>query len=421
MKKIFYLPIIIFGVIALTASSLYPVDGYEYSGIKRLLYWQMVKSGEIKTSKGLPEGAMKSWNDIQLNLTSHKNDSAITLMKATPEFQAEINNLFRNLNPNYSISVLDMSDPQNLRYAEHNALAGYQPGSVGKLAVLTGFFTQLAKIYPDSYEDRLKLLKTKIVSSGKWGVGDHHTIPIFDPATKKLTKRQVVASDQFTLFEWLDHMVSVSNNGAASVVWREAFFMAVFGDKYPTVTQQEIDDYLKNTPKKEQAALAHDVVNLPLRNMGISEDEWRLGSFFTGSAKSIIPVTGGSKGTTRGLMKFIVNLEQGNIVDKMSSLEMKRLIYMTDRRIRYAASSKISDAAVYFKSGSLYKCDKSKGESCGKYMGNVDNYMNSVAIVEHPDNCNYVVVLMSNVLRKNSASDHLGLASNIDAIIRKTK
>ena len=118
-------------------------------------------------------------------------------------------------------------------------------------------------------------------------------------------------------------------------------------------------------------------------------------------------------------MKFLIQLEQGNVVDEASSLEMKRLMYMTDRRIRYAQSPALKEAAVYFKSGSLYKCDRSNGEACGKYMGNVTNFMNSVIIVEHPDNCRYMVVLMTNVLRKNSASDHMYLAGNIDKLIRK--
>ena len=97
---------------------------------------------------------------------------------------------------------------------------------------------------------------------------------------------------------------------------------------------------------------------------------------------------------------------------------MKRLMYMTDRRIRYAASPALTDAAVYFKSGSLYKCQQEEGFKCGKYMGNVYNYMNSVSIVEQPDGRVYLVCLMSNVLKKNSASDHFTLASRIDKLIK---
>ncbi len=43
--------------------------------------------------------------------------------------------------------------------------------------------------------------------------------------------------------------------------------------------------------------------------------------------------------------------------------------------------------------------------------------MNSVAIVERPDQAVYLVVLMSNVPRKNSAVEHLTLATYIDAVI----
>ena len=52
-------------------------------------------------------------------------------------------------------------------------------------------------------------------------------------------------------------------------------------------------------------------------------------------------------------------------------------------------------------------------------MGNVQNFMNSVIIVEHPNNKKYMVVLMTNVLRKNSASDHMYLAGSIDKLINK--
>lgn len=166
--------------------------------------------------------------------------------------------------------------------------------------------------------------------------------------------------------------------------------------------------------------MGNDVVNVPLRNLGITSDEWRLGAFFTRGANQYLSGKGGSIGSPLGLLKWMLQLERGKIIDENSSLEIKRLMYMTDRRIRYAQAPQLREAAVYFKSGSLYKCDRSKGEACGKYKGNVDNFMNSVAIVEHPDGTNYMVCLMTNVLRKNSASDHMFLASSIDKAI-KTK
>ncbi|NER09093.1 hypothetical protein SAMN06265375_1011423 [Muriicola jejuensis] len=397
----------------------YPIDGYERTGIKRLKRLELIEAGELKTTSPLPAGAMRSWEDIHLNLSARRADSVATFFTEDEQLQKDINVLFRGMDKSYSLSVLDISDPEKLRYAHRNETLGYQPGSVGKLAVLVALFTQLQKIYPDSFEDRLALLRNKSVKAGQWGLTDEHTVPIFDLEKKTLVKRQVIASDVFTVFEWADHMMSVSNNGAASIVWREALLMAAFGRDYPELTEEQAMAYFKETPKKELTDLANDVVNLPLRALGITTDEWRLGSFFTKGANIYVGDKGGSIGTPLGLMKFLLQLEQGVVVDEPSSLEMKRLMYMTDRRIRYAQSPSLKDAAVYFKSGSLYKCDRSKGEPCGKYEGNVQNYMNSVIIVEHPDNCRYMVVLMSNVLRKNSASDHLYLASAIDKAIRK--
>jgi hypothetical protein len=399
--------------------TMYPIDGYEYTGIKRLKRLELVKSGEIKDGTPLPPGSLKGYMDIQLNLMTNQKDSVADYLTNDPTFQAEISALFRGLDRSYSLAVLDISDPENTRYASRNETLGYQPGSVGKIAVLIALFDQLEKLYPNSFEDRIALLKSRSVKSGPWGMTDEHTVPIYNIETKKLVKRQVIPSDVFTLFEWADHMMSVSNNGAASIVWREALLMAAFNDKYPTLTQEQADNYFKNTPKNEITDLANDVVNLPLRNLGITHDEWRLGSFFTRGVNPYVGAKGGSTGTPLGLMKFLVQLEQGKVVDAASSLEMKRLMYMTDRRIRYAKSGSLSEAAVYFKSGSLYKCDRSKGEGCGKYMGNVTNYMNSVAIVEQPDNRCYMVVLMTNVLRKNSATDHMMLAASIDKLIGK--
>lgn len=419
MKKIVVIGILGFLGLGFTEYVEYPIDGYERTGIKRLKRLEMIKNGELKDTSPLPEGAKKSWTDIQLNLLSRKADSVGSFFVVDESFQKEINGLFRGLDKSYSLTLLDISDPDSVRYAERNKTFGYQPGSVGKLAVLTALFEQLEKIYPDSFEKRTTLLKTKVVKAGVWGLTDEHTIPIFDIEKKTLVKRQVIASDVFSLYEWADHMLSVSNNGAASIVWREALLMAAFGEKYPELTEEEAMAYFKETPKKDLTDLANDVVNLPLRNLGITSDEWRLGSFFTGGANTYVGDKGGSIGSPYGLMKFLIQLEQGNVIDEESSLEMKRLMYMTDRRIRYAQSPALKEASVYFKSGSLYKCDRSKGEECGKYMGNVQNFMNSVIIVEQPDNCRYMVVLMTNVLRKNSASDHMYLASAIDKIVRK--
>jgi len=402
----------------ITDAPTYPIDGYGSTNIRRLDYLQSVVDGELKGQMPIP-GAMKKTYEIQLNLDDERGDALTSIPAPDPKLQEAINRLFPNLNQNYSISVLDISEGKPIRYASRKETAGYQPGSVGKLAVLLGFFTELAKIYPESFSARQELLCTKEVRAGQWAIYDEHTIPIFNTQTRVLTKRQAQATDVFLLYEWLDFMLSVSNNGAASVCWREAILMRVFGNKYPNLTQKEANAFFADTPKDSLSDLAISVVNDPLRAMGISRDEWRLGTLFTRGGGSYIPPQGGSIGTTVGLMKFLIMLERGKAVDEASSLEMKKLMYMTDRRIRYGASPALKEAAVYFKSGSLYKCAGGAGGGCGKYKGNLENYMNSVAIIEHDDCTYYIVVLMSNVLRKNSASDHMALASSIDKAVRK--
>ncbi len=397
----------------------YPIDGFLNSGIRRLARLQDIISGLI-TDKEPLEGARKSINDIKLNLLNKDIIDENALPEITDKFQKEVDRFFYSLDKNYSVTILDLTDADNFRFASRRGDVGYQPGSVGKIAVLAGLFKALEYVYPDDFQKRTELLKNKSVRAGRWAMTDEHTVPFYNPETKKFFKRTVIESDVFSLYEWADHMMSVSNNGAASVVWREALLMCVFEKDYPNLTEDEIAAYFKNTPKSELSESANQTVNAPLRELGISEEDWKLGLFFTRGASGIIPGKGGSIGTTDGLMKFLLALEQGRVVDEASSLEMKRLMYMTDRRIRYAASAELKAAAVYFKSGSLYKCDRVKDPGCGKYMGNVFNYMNSVIIVEHEDGTKYMVVLMSNVLGKNSNLDHNALGGKIDKLIRST-
>ncbi|WP_218972198.1 serine hydrolase [Labilibaculum filiforme] len=396
----------------------YPIDGYKTTGIRRLVRLQKIIDGQIKDTKPIP-GALKSIKDIKLNLLGVRGDSLETFPQADKKLQQKLNNLFPNLHESYSVALLDITNGKKIRYASRQDTKGFQPGSVGKLAVIAGLFNELERLYPNSYEDRVNLLKTRFVKAGTWGNYDEHTVPFFDTITNVLVKRTVKEYDIFSLYEWVDHMLSVSNNGAASIVWREAVLMRAFGQDYPNLTEEQASEYFKTTPRASLQNLANLLVNEPLLKIGISEEEWRLGSMFTQGAKRIIPGSGGSIGSPRGLMKFLIALERGKIVDYNSSLEIKRMMYMTDRRIRYGASPRLTNAAIYFKSGSLYQCKPEEGFTCKKYMGNVQNYMNSVVIVEQPDGATYMVVVMTNVLRKNSNLDHMGLASSIDDLIRK--
>ncbi len=396
----------------------YPIDGYQTTGIKRLLYLQLVEAGEITGT--LPkEGARLGLSEIRLNLTGPKGDSLTEMPDIDKKLQASVDALFPNIHESYSLSILDITPGRPIRYAKRKDKQGFQPGSIAKLIVVAGLFNELKNLYPDSFEERQQLLRDKKVVGGKWVITDEHTVPIFDIETKTLKSRVVREDDVFSLYEWVDYMLSASNNSAASVVWRETILIHVFGKAYPYLTAEQTNEYFSGVSQAQMMQLAVDLVNAPIRDVGITEDEARLGSFFTREAKRIIPGKGGSIGTPAGFMKYLVAMERGLLVDEQSSLEIKRLMYMTARRIRYASSEALNTAAVYFKSGSLYQCVAEEGYSCAKYMGNKSNFMNSVIIVEHKDGTKYMVVLMSNVLKKNSAADHNGLATQIDRTIRK--
>jgi len=257
-----------------------------------------------------------------------------------------------------------------------------------------------------------------MVVADKWIHVDTHEVPVFDPETNTSKFRPAREGDVFSLYEWVDHTLSASANSAASIVWKEVMLMRAYGKNYPPTREQE-KEFFEKTKKSELTEIAMSVVNDPLRAIGISEEEWHLGSFFTNTGKRLVPGSGGSLGTPIGLIKYLVALERGKIVDAWSSLEIKRLMYMTAKRIRYASSPALTNCAVYFKSGSQYKCKPEEGFKCGKYMGNVENYMNSVAIVEHPEGSTYLVALMSNVLKKNSAVEHQTIATYVDRILAK--
>jgi hypothetical protein len=194
--------------------------------------------------------------------------------------------------------------------------------------------------------------------------------------------------------------------------------MAHFGRRYPAPPDEE-RKFFDETPKQELGAIFRRAIEEPITRNGLDLDELRQGSFFTHQGKRLVPGTS-SHATPRALVELTLKLEQGRLVDAWSSRELKRLMYVTERRIRYGSAGVLQPAALYFKSGSLYSCAAEEGFVCRKYHGNRRNYMNSVAIIESPAGQNhlfYSVALLSNVLRKNSAEDHRDLAQAIHGLL----
>ena len=68
---------------------LYPIDGYDTTGIKRLYRLQKMEKDSID-NKRIPDGAYLKLKDIKLNLLSRKRDSLGALLIEDPDFAREI-------------------------------------------------------------------------------------------------------------------------------------------------------------------------------------------------------------------------------------------------------------------------------------------------------------------------------------------
>jgi hypothetical protein len=243
-------------------------------------------------------------------------------------------------------------------------------------------------------------------------------VPFWDAQARRLKWRRLQEGDSASLWTYLDWMLSASSNAAAAMVMRHLVLLVHFGREYP-VSEERARAFFKDTPKSELSRILARGIQEPVTRNGLDLEQIRQGSFFTRSGKRHVPGTS-SYATPRELLRYMLLLEQGKLVDEFSSREIKRLLYITQRRIRFASSPALRGAAVYFKSGSFYQCRPEPGFRCLKYKGNKANWMNSVATVESPAGENrhfYIVTVMSNVLRKNSAVAHQTLATRLHRFI----
>lgn len=394
----------------------YPLDGYEETGIRRVEGARLANEGLAKGGYQ-PAGAMLTTDQVDLRLLG-KN---ISLPPVDPEFTAQIVALLGDNADRYGVAVLDLTDRDNLRYAEHRGDHRQNVGSVGKLLAALGLFQALADAWPDDLDKRVSILRDTVVTADNFSVSDHHTIRIFDVENRELTRRTMAIGDTGSLWEYLDWTLSVSSNSAAAMTMREAMLLRHFGKDYP-VSEEQIKTFFSTTPRSELTSLFQKTFWDPVTLNGLPLDQIRQGSFFTRQGKANVAGGGNSYATARTLMDFLLKMEEGVLVDEWSSLQIKRLLYMTERRIRYASSPELKDAAVYFKSGSLYKCGPEEGFTCKAYHGNIMNYMNSVAIIEQEVDgveLQYMVVVISNILRQNSAVDHQTLGTRIHRLIKK--
>ncbi len=400
--------------LGVATSNAYPLDAAEDTGIVRLRAYSLARDGKVEGATLYP-GSLRPTSSVRLRLSDRGDFSVPSPDAALGE---KLTELLGADAEHYGVAVLDVTDPAAPVYAEHQAGRLQNPGSVGKVVVALSLMQALADTYPDDIEARRRVLRETAVTADGFIRTDTHEVPFWTEGDARILKRPLREGDTANLWTYADWMCSNSSNAAAAMVMREALLLKKFGVDYP-VDAATARTFFTETPKPAMHEYFLTAIEGPVVGNGLDSAGLRQGSFFTREGKMRVPGTS-SHARARELMRFLVKMEQGRLVDAFSSLELKKLLYLTDRRIRYASSPALRDAAVYYKSGSLYSCRPEPDFKCFKYHGNVKNYMNSLAIVEtsgrSPD-LHYMAVLTSNVLRKNSAVAHQTFATRLHRIV----
>ncbi len=390
----------------------YPLDSGKRTGIRRLEGYRLAQAGQVKGPKIVPGG---QWPEsrISLRLLGHKDLDVTARTPKDPVLQKGLEAIVAGRSDSYGLALLDITDPNHPRYAAVREEVRQLPGSVGKLCIAAGAMHALAQRAPRT-ADREEFLRQTIRAADRFVLVDGKTVPFFEEGWPAVVNRQIQPGDRFSLWEWLDHMLSQSSNAAGSFTWKEMMLLRHFGAQYPPSAADE-KAYLGGN----KAALSKDAIETleePLLAAGIDTANFRLGSMFTSGGNAVVPGIA-SYGTAREMLRYLLRLEQGRIVDEWSSLEIKKLIYFARPRYRYASAPALDNAGVFFKSGSFFQCVPEQGFTCKAYAGNKTNIMNSVAVVESADRT-YLVSLMSNVLRTNAAVEHQRVATLVDQLIR---
>ena len=123
-----------------TGSGAYPLDDYPRTGITRLEAYDRAREGLLARGT-LKPGSLWPSADIRLRLAERPE---LELPAADPEFSRELRDLLGPAADRYGVAVLDLSDLDAIRYAEHQGNLSQNPGSVGKLLVELAWLQALA-------------------------------------------------------------------------------------------------------------------------------------------------------------------------------------------------------------------------------------------------------------------------------------
>lgn len=393
----------------------YPLDAYAETGIPRLEAYRLAQDGEIPGIV-LYWGAQLYSKELKLRMLDRPD---FTLPERDARFTDQVRQLLGDDANAYGVAILDLSNPDEPAYAAWHATKLQNPGSVGKMMVGLAWFQALADVYPDDVDARHRVLRETQVTADDYIVRDSHNVPFWAPGDPEYIRRPIALGDTGNLYTWLDWMLSTSSNAGAAVLQKELVLLKHFGTAYPP-SPEVAAAFLNGTSKSRLSAIFLDAMKRGATENGLDPAQLRQGSLFTRTGKARIPGVS-SHASAQELLRYMVLAEQGKLVDEWSSLNLKKLLYITDKRIRYGSTPLLWDYALYFKSGSWYGCKPEKGFQCAKYMGNVRNFMNSVTMVESVDQkqkLHYIAVVLSNVLRKNSSEAHRLLGTQVHQLIQ---
>ena len=257
-----------------------------------------------------------------------------------------------------------------------------------------------------------------MVTADELIVKDSHVVPFWNGEIRQVYFRPVEIGDTANLWTYLDWMLSASSNAAASTLMKQILLIEEFGAAYPPSPTEEAD-FFRRTSSGERAQRITRRMYRAMKANGLNPGNLVQASLFTRAAKKKIP-SRGSTGTPREFLKLFLLMEQGLLIDEFSSREMKRLLYNTQKRTRYASAPELRSSAVFHKSGSMFSCRPERGFACEKYKGNVKNFLHGISLVEYPaknPKLRYIVALTTNVLRVHSSELHAEVAGDIHRLM----
>ena len=134
----------------------YPLDGYQYTGIRRLEFYRLAQTGEVN-GRQLHPGALLPMQQVA---PRWRGPGTLKLQRGRA-LSKKIARMLGSEADAYGVALLDLSDPAHPRYAEHNADMRTNVGSVGKLLVAIAVFQKLADLYPEDVSARERVLKVE--------------------------------------------------------------------------------------------------------------------------------------------------------------------------------------------------------------------------------------------------------------------